>query len=676
MFEKLLIANRGEIACRVMRTARRLGMRTVAVYSDADAQALHVAAADEALRIGPPEARDSYLQGERIVAAAKRAGAQAVHPGYGFLAENAAFAEACERADLVFVGPPPAAIRAMGDKSAAKAIMAKAGVPLLPGYHGERQEGAFLLEQARALGFPVMIKPCAGGGGKGMRVVRRAADFDGALAASRREAASAFGDGRVLLERYLERPRHVEIQVFADRHGGCVHLFERDCSIQRRHQKLLEEAPAPGLAQMQRHAMGEAAIAAARAIGYVGAGTVELIAEARQDGAPGEFHFMEMNTRLQVEHPVTEMITGLDLVEWQLRVAAGEPLPLEQRAIRREGHAIEVRLYAEDPEREFLPSTGRLVHLRLPAAADGVRSDAGVRAGDEVTPYYDPLLAKLIVHGADRDTALARLRSALDEVEVVGVATNAAFLARLAQLPALARAELDTGFVERERAALLGAAAPADDETLALATLAVQLGDEARARASARASGDPHSPWAAADGWRLNLDGHRVLVFREGGHEAAVTVRRSGDGYAADIAGRTRALSGGIAGDDRIVARLDGETVAGTVVHHAGRCHVFLPGRRHVLALHDALAQELEGEVSAGELAAPMPGKIVGVLVEPGRRVEKGTPLIVLEAMKMEHTITAPARGRVTAVHFAAGDQVVEGTELLAFEPETAKAAQ
>ncbi len=675
MFETLLIANRGEIACRVIRTAKRLGLRTVAVYSDADAGAMHVALADEALRIGEPPARDSYLRGERIVAAAKSAGADAVHPGYGFLSENAGFAEACEGAGLAFVGPPPAAIRAMGDKSAAKAIMARAGVPLVPGYHGGRQEPEFLLEQARAIGFPVVIKPCAGGGGKGMRIVRRAGDFDAALAASRREAASAFGDDRVLLERYLERPRHVEIQVFADRHGGCVHMFERDCSIQRRHQKVLEEAPAPGLSEMRRHAMGEAAIAAARAIGYVGAGTVEFIAAAGSDGAPADFHFMEMNTRLQVEHPVTEMITGLDLVEWQLRVAAGEPLPLAQAQIRLQGHAFEARLYAEDPARDFLPSTGRLLHLRFPAPGERVRVDAGVREGDAVTPYYDPLLAKLIVHGEDRASALARLRAALEAVEVAGVSTNVEFLTRLARAPALEAGRVDTGLVEREADSLFAEPAPADDEALALATLAVLLDEEARERERARASGDPHSPWGRADGWRLSEQGHRLLVFRDGRHETAVAVRRRGAGCAVDIAGRARSLSGEAGADGRVTARLDDATVAGTVVRHGGRCHVFLPGRRHRLELHDALAQELAGELSGGELAAPMPGKVVGVLVEPGRTVERGTPLVVLEAMKMEHTITAPARGRVTAVHYAVGDQVVEGAQLLAFEPETRKAA-
>jgi 3-methylcrotonyl-CoA carboxylase alpha subunit len=671
MFEKLLIANRGEIACRVIRTAKRLGLRTVAVYSDADAGAMHVARADEAFRIGTAEARDSYLQGERIVEAALHARADAIHPGYGFLSENAGFAEACERAGLAFVGPPAAAIRAMGDKSAAKAIMGKAGVPLVPGYHGERQEPDFLRGQARAVGFPVMLKPSAGGGGKGMRIVRRAAEFDSALASSRREALAAFGDERVLIERYVERPRHIEIQVFADRHGACVHLFERDCSIQRRHQKVLEEAPAPGLAEMQRHAMGEAAIAAARAIGYVGAGTVEFIAETAGDGAPGDFHFMEMNTRLQVEHPVTEMITGIDLVEWQLRVAAGEPLPLAQAQIRREGHALEARLYAEDPERDFLPSTGRLVHLRLPAPSANVRVDAGVRAGDEVAPWYDPLLAKIVVHDRDRPAALARLRAALGEIEAVGVATNADFLARLAASPALADARLDTGFIERERAALFAPSPAPDEEALALAALALLLEIGARERDRTLNSADPHSPWGRADGWRLNQDSHHVFAFREGRHEAAVTVHFREGGYEVDLAGARRALSGAEREDGTLAARLDGVTVAGRVVRHAGGCHVFLPGRRHRLELHDPLAQELEGEVRAGELAAPMPGKIVGVLVEPGRRVEKGAPLLILEAMKMEHTITAPARGRVTAVHFGAGDQVVEGAELLAFEPET-----
>jgi len=397
VFAKILIANRGEIACRVARTARRLGIATVAVYSDADAQSRHVALADEAFRIGPPEAKDSYLRGDRIVEAAKISGASAVHPGYGFLSENAEFAERCEGAGITFIGPPPKAIRAMGDKSAAKAIMGKAGVPLVPGYHGGNQAPDFLLDEAERIGFPVLIKAAAGGGGKGMRVVERKADFDAALAACRREASSAFGDERVLLEKNLERPRHIEIQVFADRHGGCVHLFERDCSVQRRHQKVLEEAPAPGMAEGRRREMGEAAVLASKAVGYVGAGTVEFLVDRT-----GAFFFMEMNTRLQVEHPVTEMITGIDLVEWQIRIAAGGELPVAQKDLRISGHAIEARVYAEDPRRDFLPASGRIVHLRLPAESENVRVDTGVRSGDEITAYYDPMIAKLIVRDLHR----------------------------------------------------------------------------------------------------------------------------------------------------------------------------------------------------------------------------------------------------------------------------------
>jgi len=670
MFDKILIANRGEIACRVMRTARRLGIRTAAVYSQADEGALHVASADEAFCIGPPEAKQSYLNGERILEVARSAGAQAIHPGYGFLSENAGFAEACERAGVVFVGPPPAAIRAMGDKSRAKALMEKAGVPLVPGYHGERQEPEFLREQARAIGFPVLIKASAGGGGKGMRVVRQAAEFDAALAACRREAQSAFGDERVLVEKYLERPRHIEIQVFADSQGNCVQLFERDCSTQRRHQKVLEEAPAPGLSEMLRHAMGESAIAAAQAVGYVGAGTVEFIAQAGMGPDPGSYHFMEMNTRLQVEHPVTEMITGLDLVEWQLRVAAGEPLALEQQELRCEGHAIEVRLYAEDPGRDFLPSIGRIVHLALPAPSAQVRVDAGVRAGDAITPYYDPMIAKLIVHDRDRAAALARLQAALEETEVVGVETNAEFLLRLAHNPAFARGALGTDLIERERAALFPARAAPDEEALALATLEVLLEVQAQAEQRARRSPDPHSPWNRPDGWRLNEDNRCLLVFREGERQEAVTVHYRGAEIEIDLRGARLALRGTRTGDGRLSAVLGGTTVIGRVVRHAGVCHVFLPGRRHRLELHDPLLHELEAEAPGGKLAAPMPGRIVGVLVEPGRVVEKGAPLVILEAMKMEHTIVAPARGKIAAIHFRAGDQVAEGAELLAFEEE------
>ncbi len=512
MFNKILIANRGEIACRVATTARRLGIRTVAVYSEADAGARHVTACDEAIAIGGAAAADSYLKADRIIAAAKATGAQAIHPGYGFLSENAAFADACTEAGLVFIGPPAAAIRAMGSKSAAKALMEKAGVPLVPGYHGEQQDAAFLQQQADQIGYPVLLKASAGGGGKGMRIVERSEDFVAALASCQREAKSSFGDERVLVEKYLVRPRHIEIQVFADTQGNAVSLFERDCSVQRRHQKVLEEAPAPGMTDERRKAMGDAAVAAARAVGYVGAGTVEFIAQ--QDGS---FYFMEMNTRLQVEHPVTEMITGTDLVEWQLRVASGERLPQLQDDLTIHGHAIEARIYAENPEKGFLPSIGQLQHLRMPAAAEFtrdrvVRIDAGVREGDAITPYYDPMIAKLIVWGADRAQALARMSQALAAVEVVGLSTNVAFLGRLIASQPFASAALDTGLIERHHDALFPAPTPAPLPVLALACAAL-MRDE---------SSSSSDPWAQTSGWRMNASLTRTLRFTETAGECAV----------------------------------------------------------------------------------------------------------------------------------------------------------
>ena len=458
MFRSLLIANRGEIACRIIRTARAMGIRTIAVYSDADASARFVRLADEAWRLGPAPARDSYLRAERILDIARASGAEAIHPGYGFLSENAEFAQACADAGVVFVGPPPAAIAAMGSKSAAKQLMERAQVPLTPGYHGDEQDAGFLHQQADQIGYPVLIKASAGGGGKGMRIVERSADFPDALASCRREASASFGDDRVLIERYLQKPRHIEIQVFADQHGEAVYLFERDCSVQRRHQKVLEEAPAPGMDAARRQEMGEAACAAARAVGYVGAGTVEFIVEP-----DGRFYFMEMNTRLQVEHPVTEMITGQDLVAWQLRVAAGEPLPLRQDALRIHGHAIEARIYAEDPDRDFLPATGQLIRLRPPTESASVRVDTGVQEGDAITPYYDPMIAKLIVWGDDRQQALARLDQALADYRVLGLTTNIAFLRRLARHPAFAGADLDTGLIARHQAELLPPASALPD---------------------------------------------------------------------------------------------------------------------------------------------------------------------------------------------------------------------
>ncbi len=666
MFDTLLIANRGEIACRVIRTARRMGLRSVAVYSEADAEALHVALADEARLIGPAPAAESYLSIPAILEAARTSGAQAVHPGYGFLAENAEFAEACGAAGLVFVGPPPGAIRAMGSKSEAKSLMERAGVPLIPGYHGSSQDLAVLERAARVVGSPVLIKASAGGGGKGMRVVEQAKDFDPAVAAARREAAAAFGDDRVLLEKYLSRSRHIELQVFADGHGNALHLFERDCSIQRRHQKVLEEAPAPGLTPERRAEMGAAAVAAARAIGYVGAGTVEFLLEREA------FYFMEMNTRLQVEHPVTEMITGHDLVEWQLRVAAGEPLPCGQGEIELRGHAIEARIYAEDPARGFLPATGRLAHLRFPETGPDVRIDSGVRAGDTVTPHYDPMIAKLIVRGEDRQVALRRLRAALAGVQALGVTTNIAFLAAVAAHPAYAAGDVDTGFIARHAAELLPVAQPASDEVLGLASLAVLQQRRAEADAQARRSGDPHSPWHQTAGWRLNVETHSRLVFHDGDREVAVTVRYRPEGYQLVLPGGEVEARGRLGASGELLAELDGHRVRATVVRDGHELDVLIGPRAHRLVLHDPLTVGAEAEAGGGRLTAPMPGRVAEVHVKPGARVVRGAPLLVLEAMKMEHTIAAPADGRVTEIHYATGDLVEEGAELLALELEEA----
>lgn len=667
MFDTLLIANRGEIACRVAATARRLGIRTVAVYSDADANARHVAACDVAVHIGGPEPRASYLRADAILQAARDTGAQAIHPGYGFLSENEAFAEAAEQAGIAFVGPPASAIAAMGSKSAAKSLMEKAGVPLVPGYHGDNQDPQFLKEQADAIGYPVLIKASAGGGGKGMRVVESTGAFLDALASCQREAASSFGDDRVLIERYLQKPRHIEIQVFADTHGNCVYLFERDCSVQRRHQKVIEEAPAPGMTEERRRAMGEAAVAAARAVGYVGAGTVEFIAEP-----DGRFYFMEMNTRLQVEHPVTEMITGHDLVEWQLRVAAGQPLPARQEDLRIHGHAIEARIYAENPEKGFLPSIGTLAYLGLPAhvafANGDIRVDGGVRTGDTITPFYDPMIAKLIVHGADRDQARARMLRALAQTQAVGVQTNVAFLSRLMRDSAFAAADLDTGLIERQRATLLPEPTPADAATLALATAAV-LASQGQAQSAPHAAA-PADPWDTRDGWRLGGRYQRTLQWIDNGETRHVTVVRQGADWTLDSGDGARPFAWRAEDRDgpaRVLRiTLDGRERAGTVVLHADKAHVFGDGAARVLDLYDPLAhaQDTQGDHGGG-LTAPMPGKIISIAVKAGDSVAKGQPLLVMEAMKMEHTISAPADGKVEELFYAVGDQVTEGAELV-----------
>ena len=657
----LLVANRGEIAVRVMRTARAMGLKTVAVYSEADARALHVACADEAHPIGPAPARESYLRIDAILKAAKASGADAIHPGYGFLSENAEFARACAEAGIVFVGPPASAIEAMGSKSAAKALMEKAGVPLVPGYHGADQDEALLAREAERIGFPVLIKASAGGGGKGMKVVRAAGEFLDALASAQREARNAFGDDRVLIEKYLTRPRHIEVQVFADTHGHAVYLNERDCSIQRRHQKVVEEAPAPGIGAERRAAMGRAAVEAARAVGYVGAGTVEFIAEG------DDFFFMEMNTRLQVEHPVTEAITGQDLVEWQIRVARGEPLPLTQSDIPLIGHAIEVRLYAEDPEREFLPQVGRLDHLVLPEGIAGVRVDSGVRAGDTVSVHYDPMIAKIIASGADRTEALGRLGAALAATQVVGLATNRAFLQAIVAEPAFAAADLDTGFIERYRDHLLPPPAPVDERSLALAALYVLL-DEARASADSPDPADPWSPWGLAPGWRLNRSAVVDLTFAD--HESKVEVRAHyvPQGFVLDLPTTRMAVEGTLDEDGAMVARLDGVRLAARVVRSGVRLTVFVAGTERSLDHVDPRQASIAAAAGAGRLTAPMPGTITRIAVAPGDLIEKGAALVVVEAMKMEHTLLAPRAGRVARVLFAVGDLVPEGAELLVLE--------
>ena len=654
MFDTILIANRGEIACRVIRTAKRLGIRSIAVYSDADAGARHVRLADEAVHIGPAAARDSYLKGDRIIEAALATGAKAIHPGYGFLSENAEFAEACARAGLVFIGPPPAAIRAMGSKSAAKALMERAGVPLTPGYHGDDQTVEFLAAEAAKIAYPVLIKAAAGGGGKGMRLVERAEDFAAALQSCQREAANAFGSAHVLVEKYVTRPRHIEIQVFGDSQGNIIHLFERDCSVQRRHQKVVEEAPAPGMTPERRAEMGAAAVAAARAVGYVGAGTVEFIADQA-----GQFYFMEMNTRLQVEHPVTEMITGLDLVEWQLRVAAGEPLPRNQADLAIDGHAVEARLYAEDADKGFLPSIGHLKHLRLPAESAHVRIDSGIEAGDDITPHYDPMIAKLIVWDWDRASALARLSAALGACEVAGVTTNIAFLSRLAANPAFARADLDTGLIERERADLLpGPAAPPE-----LAVLAAAAFDLLAAPTMA------DDPWALGDGWRLNLPARRLMHYTVGGAAVTLAVASAERGWQLTLGDTIHEVAARKAVDGTLALTVDGRSRPLSVVADGARRHVFLDGRALLVEQRDPLAVEVGEAGDHGNLAAPMPGKVVALLAEVGAPVTRGQPLLVLEAMKMEHTIAAPGPGQVTAFLFEPGDQVAEGDALVHFEP-------
>ncbi len=660
MFDKILIANRGEIACRVMRTCRRLSIRTVAVHSSIDAHALHVEQADEAYLIGGPRPADSYLRGKKIIEVAKACGAQAIHPGYGFLSENEDFARAVEAAGLVFIGPTPEAIEKMGLKDRAKTIMEKAGVPVVPGYHGENQDVKFLSAEAKKVGLPLLIKAVAGGGGKGMRRVTKDGEFDEQLAAARREAKNAFGDDRVLLERFVQGPHHIEFQVFGDTHGNYVHLFERECSIQRRHQKVLEETPSPFLDDDMRSRMGEAAVAAARAIAYRGAGTIEFIA-----GADRKFFFMEMNTRLQVEHPVTEMTTGEDLVEWQLRVAAGEALPLKQSEIASGGHAIEVRLCAENPANNFLPETGRIGVLRAPVEIDEVvRLDTGVREGDEVSVFYDPMIAKLVVWGDDRAEAARRMQSALAETAILGVKTNLAFLERVVKHPAFLAGDTDTAFIERHRADLLPEKAAVPVEALVAAAARVFL-DEQEAIASA-----PPSPWNDTRGWRLNQPAIRRMELKSATAEGEVFLleaeMRPGLARIA-IGGAEHRVSLGPRDADRLQIALDAETYFARVARLGDSLSATTPQGRHELELVDPFHYEPADTLPDARLTALMPGRVVKVMAAPGDTVKKGQALMILEAMKMEHTIVSPRDGVVERVAFRENELVPADAVLVAF---------
>jgi 3-methylcrotonyl-CoA carboxylase alpha subunit len=656
-FGTLLIANRGEIACRVIRTARRLGLRTVAVYSEADRDALHVAEADDAVLIGPARARDSYLNVERVIAAAKSSGAEAIHPGYGFLSESADFAEACAAAGLVFVGPTAAMIRAMGSKSGAKALMAKAGVPLVPGYHGEAQDEATLRKAAAGIGFPVLIKASAGGGGRGMRVVRSDADLTAAIEGAKRESLAAFGDDRLLIERYVDNPRHIEVQVIGDSHGQLLSLFERECTLQRRHQKVIEEAPSPTLDAAQRAAVSAAARKAAAAVNYVGAGTIEFVSDGR------EVFFIEMNTRLQVEHPVTELITGLDLVELQLRVAFGEKLPLTQDEVQLRGHAVEARVYAEDPSRGFMPSVGRIERWRLPEPVDGLRIDAGYRAGDNVSPNYDAMLAKVIAFAPERGAALQRLAGALGETDIHGIVTNVPFLTALVSHPAVRANAIDTGFIERELAGLTPAPPACGLLELAAAVAAVL-------RAEARPGATP-SPWQSA-GWMPVGRRKRQFVFRQDGTEHRVTL----------VYGKGSSTLQTAAGESAFDwADLDGERLSVDLGGHRSQVLAWPRGRdvalrsrngRFQLHLVDPFGVEEEDRAGDDRIVAPLPGTVVALLAEPGAMVAKGAPIITLEVMKMEQTLRAPFDGTVTAVKCKVGDIVQEGAELAEIEPKEA----
>jgi len=671
MFDTILIANRGEIACRIIRTCRRLGIRTIAVFSEADANAQHARLADAAYPIGGPRPQDSYLRGEAIIEVAKKSGAQAIHPGYGFLSENADFADAVEQAGIVFIGPKAAPMRKMGSKAGAKDLMASRGVPVVPGYTGEDQDATLLAREAKRVGFPLMIKAAHGGGGKGMRIVRDADAFLPALESCQREAKNAFGRDRVLLERYIETPRHIEFQVFGDAHGNVIHLGERECSAQRRYQKVIEEAPSPFLTPALREKMGAAAVAAARAIDYVNAGTVEFIV-GPEAAERDDFYFMEINTRLQVEHPVTEMVTGLDLVEWQLRIAAGDALPLAQNAIPAHGHAIEVRLYAEDPESGFLPGSGRLDRLRLPKQSGYVRTDGGVIEGDTVTIFYDPMIAKLIAWDEDRPRALVRLRDALAACEIVGPKSNIAFLEALVRHPMVVEGRIDTGYLDKHLDEVLPIPQPPSPVDLAAAATTVLLRDEDAARDTARASADPHSPWALVDGWRLGHASDRVLCLLHRGVRHLLHASGSAGAYQVRGEGFAIAVDGARVQDHVLSARFDGDAHRYRASADDGAVRVHDGTRR--LHFERVPAFQVTTDAGAGggnRVTSPMPGRIVLVKVKAGDAVEAGQELLVMEAMKMELSLKSPRAGTIATLQSKAGDFVEGDAALVTLEAAT-----
>lgn len=660
MFNKILIANRGEIACRIIDTAHKMGVRCVALYSDADKNALHVKKADEAVYIGPSPSKDSYLNMDNILAAAKQTGAQAIHPGYGFMSENVDFARACSDNNITFIGPPIGAIDAMGSKSAAKEIMTDAGVPLVPGYHGEEQDPAFLKQQSIEIGYPQLLKAAYGGGGKGMRVVWNEDEFDSALASTKREAIAGFGNDKMLIERYLTKPRHVEIQVFCDNHGNAVYLSERDCSIQRRHQKVIEEAPAPNLSDETRVAMGEAAVAAAKAIDYQGAGTVEFLFD--EDGS---FYFMEMNTRLQVEHPVTEMITDLDLVAWQLKIASGETLPLNQSQVTINGHAIEVRVYAEDPDNEFLPATGTLSYLRQPQQSSHVRVDTGVIEGDEVSSFYDPMIAKLIVWDESRELAIARMQRALEDYSIGGLKTNLGFLASLVNAKPFQDVELDTGFIEKHHDLLFSAKPSVDHHSLIQAALTSVLSNQGESACAPTQQHDPYSPWAMTNGWRLNESAsHTVELIDEEGANYVVSLTDTGTHYLFELDQQSYIVDASL-NQDHLVTTINGHK--SSLLFDITEHQISLFNKQHIThftrKVHDG--NDFEDHSNDDKLIAPMNGTIVEVSATPDQSVKEGDVLVIMEAMKMEYAISAPHDGIVSEIFFAAGDMVKDGEQLV-----------